>query len=331
MAILFLILVILFALAASYYLYKNDFNSETLGVIFPAVGAILFSVYLGVKSIWIDVPIHVNSRTNIVLLQDSKNGKIDAMIWPVDMGSSELVFKFRGLKKIGEYQIYNAFKDMSEWKKLKKHDAEADDRVIINLIEYAIFDWFTQPYTSVGYVDRGAITMLGGAASQSGAVPVDLESVSVGLGENEWNPFIKAQDIKLRLPKGSKVKRNKIDGPFLKFSIETPHSTIDIHIFGRSGGTYSMSLDALGQKIRKTLLLHEYTPDLLMFGMPVEIETSQKAFSRYSDQAKLEAAWLKRIPEVFEEDFSWDKLRSFYASYTSALPPNLPPSMLGSK
>lgn len=330
MAIIFSIIIALFSVAAFYYLYINDFNSETLAVIFPAIGAILFSGYLGYKSVWIDAPVPVTSRINIVLLQDTNSGRINTMIWPTSMGHPELDFKFRGLQKMEEYQSRSAFKKLDVWEKLKKHNVEGNDRVLIHLLEYAIFDWLAQSYTSVGYVDRGNMTTLTGASQFSGAVPIELEPVSVGLGENEWNPFIKVQDIKLMLPKGSKVRRDKLYGPF-SFSIETPHSTITIRILGYSGGSYFLSFDTLGQKIRKSLFLPDYTPGLQTFATSIEIETSQKVFSRYSDQAKLEATWLKRIPEVFEEDFSWDKLRNFYASYTPSLPPNLPPEMLKSK
>jgi hypothetical protein len=325
-AIIFSIIIALFTVVASYYLYKNDFNSETLAIIFPAIGAIMFSGYLGYKSVWIDAPAPAKSKTNIALLLDLKSGEINPIL-PTGMDAADLTFRFRGLKKIGEYRAYNAFKNINDWEKLKKVDE--DDRIVLDLLEYAIFDWFAQDYTSIGYEDRGAITMLGGAGLDGGGVRVDLIPTSVS-SRNEWNPFIKAKEIKLRLSKGSKIKRDKAD-PFINFTIETPHSLVTIRVLAVGGTGWYVAGDALGKKIGRVLFLPEHTPGLWMLGIRIEIETSQKAFSRYSDQAKLEAIWLKRIPELFEEDFSWDKLRSYYASYTPIPPTRLPRGTLKSK
>ena len=45
----------------------------------------------------------------------------------------------------------------------------------------------------------------------------------------------------------------------------------------------------------------------------MSLVTSQIAYSRFSDQAKLEAIWLDRLHASFDEDFSWDRLRHYYA------------------
>lgn len=297
MSIFFFSIILSSTVLAFYYLWENNFNSETQAVIFPAIGAILFSGYLGYKSILIDAPVPTKRITNIVLLQDIKCGRLIPML-PADRDS----FSFRGLERLGKYQLYNAFKDIDAWKSLK--DANDQDRSIGNLLEYAIIDWFAQGYTSIGYEDLGGGS--GGVKQWPDLVPTAVD--------NEWNPFIKASEIKLRLPQGSKIRRNRV-GPFFNFTIETPHSSIAIRMVGIGVPGASVSL-AEKKKIIKILSLPDNTSILPFVGTFIEIKTNQKPFSRYSDQAKLEATWLKRIPELFEEDFSWDKLRRYYASYT---------------
>lgn len=311
--IIFFTLILLFAITASFYLYKNDFNNDTLSVIFPAVGAIILSFYLGFKSIYIDSPKPKLTRVNIVLLHDVENGLIHPMVKHFSREPIALTYKFRGLKKIGEYRIYNHFKDLPDWNKLKNGSTEESDKVIANILEFAFLDWLSQPYAAAGYIDRGTINMLQ-SASQSGSTAENLIPVQVDIKDGEWNPFIKAKNISINLPKNSKLHRKNHVGPFITFKIETPNSIIDFRITSMSGGQFTSSDDALSIKIRNFLGFPQHTPNIKMFGMSVEIETKQKAFSRHSDQAKLEAKWMENLPLIFEIDYSWDKLKEYYQS-----------------
>ena len=54
--LLILIVIIVFAVLAAWYLKANNFARETLEVVFPAFGAILLSLYLGYKTVVIDRP-----------------------------------------------------------------------------------------------------------------------------------------------------------------------------------------------------------------------------------------------------------------------------------
>ena len=65
--------------------------------------------------------------------------------------------------------------------------------------------------------------------------------------------------------------------------------------------------------MRRRSKLADATPNLSIVGLSVSLVTSQIAYSRFSDQAKLEAIWLDRLHASFDDDFSWDRLRRYYA------------------
>lgn len=322
MAILFLILIVLFAISASYYLYRNDFNSKTIEVIFPAVGAIILSLYLGTKNIWIDSPEATVSRTNIVFLQDAQKGSVHSLAIPVWLETPELYFRFRGLKRLMQYRNMDILKNIPEWEDLKSNEQGKSDKVVANLLEFAFLDWLSNEYVTVGRFEKGTIIQLQGASQVYGVLEglVPLVPVSVKKEIDEHNPFILASNITIKLPFGSKITRENLNGPFFRFLIDTPNSEIEFRVLSKSGGSFNVSSqfslpsNELALKIKKILLLPEDTTGLQMYGLSVEIITRVKAFSRYSDQAEIESKWHKNIVEQFENDYSWDKLRERYIS-----------------
>ena len=116
MVFVFFLLIISFAILAGIYLYANDFSHETLGIIFPAVGAILLSLYLGVKTVWIDAPEPKKNNVTIAILHDFENGQISSMFSHKLLDSQENFTKFRGLQQLNTYRLYNDFKEMDIWK-----------------------------------------------------------------------------------------------------------------------------------------------------------------------------------------------------------------------
>jgi len=316
MAITFLLVIVSFAVLAALYLKANDFNSETLAVIFPAVGAILLSTYLGFKSLWIDAPEPEINDVNIAILHDWDSGNIYSMRFHTASDSIEMFNKFRGLDKIDTYKFYNEFKDMDVWKYLKNEYSEqphGNESTLRSLLEYAVFDWLSQPEFFPGYEDHGTIYLIQGCAG-AGSIPTNVVPVKVSREKNEWNSFLRARDITLNLPKGSTLSRNKPNHTDIGFTINTKHSTIKVRIMPAAGGRFEEALDPVGRKIRNFLSLPERTPSLWVHGFRAEIETKQKAFSRFSDQAKIEKTWLERVRTRFEKDFSWDLLRKYYAA-----------------
>ena len=66
----FLAVIVVFSVAAAAYLWVNDFNKETYPIVFPAIGAIALSGYLGIKTIWIDEEDPQQSKVTIAFLHD---------------------------------------------------------------------------------------------------------------------------------------------------------------------------------------------------------------------------------------------------------------------
>lgn len=312
MAIFFWLLIIIFTLLITYFLIKNNFNSETIEIIFPAIGAILFSVYLGIKYIYIDSPPPEISRFNIVLLHDVNNGHINPLTKPISIEPIRYSFIFRGLKKINEYQKPGFFSSSNVWDGLKSNKVEAVDHALTSLIEYAFFDWFSESYTHVGFNDLGAFDSISGTSYQGSPSSLELVSIKVSKQENEWNPFLKEKDIEIKLPKGSKIYRSKTDDLRLEFKLITPHSTLSIRSPGGSSGQFGGSREPLQKNIRSTFNYPEVTFHLQEHSINIELETKQRNIYRFSNQAKIEHKWLLRIKELLEKDFSWTELSKLY-------------------
>jgi len=316
MVVTFLLIIVSFAVLAIIYLYANDFSSETLPIMFPAVGAILLSMYLGFKSVRIDAPEPQIKHVNIAILHDWDSGNIYSMRFRTASDTLEMSNKFRGLDKIDTYKFYNEFKDLDVWKYLKtkrSDETHGNESTLMSLLEYAVLDWFSQPEIIAGYQDYGTIYLLQSGGG-GGSMPSNLTPVKVSHGKTEWNSFLRARDIKLLLPKGSTLSRNKPNHLGVDFAIKTKHSTIKLSIMHRGGGRFEEAIDPIGQKIRNLFSLPQKTPSLWVHGFKVEIKTMQKAFYRFSDQAKIEKSWLEQVMTKFEDDFSWDLLRKYYAT-----------------
>ena len=70
-AVAILIVIILFAGLAAWYLKANNFARETVEVVFPAFGAILLSLYLGYKTVALDRPPPKRFGTTVAILHDA--------------------------------------------------------------------------------------------------------------------------------------------------------------------------------------------------------------------------------------------------------------------
>ena len=129
---------------------------------------------------------------------------------------------------------------------------------------------------------------------------------------DEGNPFLTARAIEIRLPERSRVVRKDKDLGF-DISIETRHSRVRFVLTNSASNPFDRSYESVGETLRRRSNLADETPNLSIVGLSVSLVTSQIAFSRFSDQAKLEAIWLERLHASFDNDFSWDRLRHYYA------------------
>ena len=312
MGYVFLAIIVAFSLAAGIYLWANDFNRETYPIIFPAIGAIALSVYLGIKIIWIDEHDPNQSKVTVAILHDRVAGQVLPMTGAGFVSDPpELRNGYWGLRGIARYPIYTGLKGNEFWNKLKvRKGDDSSSRAVNQLVEYAVLDWLAERAPAYDLIDSTEITLIhGGGGSRSFAqkgfrVPASQP--------DEGNPLLTARAIEIRLPERSRIVRKDKDSGF-DISIETRHSRVRFVLTNSVSNSFGRSYETVGETLRRRSYLADATPNLSIVGLSVSLVTSQIAFSRFSDQAKFEAIWLDRLHASFDKDFSWDRLRHYYA------------------
>lgn len=313
MAYVFLTLIVLFAGAAIAYLIANDFAIETLEVLFPAVGAILLSGYLGFKSIVLDAPEPKRFVTSVAILHDSLNGQIRGMS-PMSIKHLPKFNEFQGARLIDTLPLYNAFKDIDFTNSLRDvpDDPNSPANILIeHVLEYALLRWLCNPDVSIGYYP-GHMTQLINTAGGGGSSSKGLVKTSVTGGLNNKNPLLNALPVMIPLPKGSSVIRS--DDRRLSFEVRTPHTVLQFRNTGSGMEVLDTPIGKDAEQIYSALGLPQKAQGFRIHGFNLEIIAKQKPFLRFSKQAKSEAEWLNRLLSQLEKDFSWDKLRSTYTA-----------------
>ena len=184
-------------------------------------------------------------------------------------------------------------------------------KLIKDILEYAILEWFNTPDLLIGVPPGFAIQLITGAGAVGGAIPGNLVSVETGLGAGEPNSLLRVRAIHLLLPNGSKVFRSAQQRYTIE--IDTQHSHLRIRILGFNAERLGRPAGSARRRVYAALGLPANPAGLAVYGFRFELETSQVSYSRYSDQAKKEALWLTKIEENLERDFSWAHLRVFYS------------------
>ncbi len=310
MAYFFLAMIVAFAVLATVYLWQNDFARETLDVVFPAIGAIALSLYLGVKVVWIDAPSPHRSRVPVALLHDRAAGAVRSMAELVATDPIEMMSEFAGAREFDTLTLYNAFASLRLSESLRVAD-EADrataDRVLSDLVEYAVLEWLAKPTNTVGYTDSGTIYLLqsgGGGGGQSAG----LQLVTVRPPADDLGSLLQKRPISIPLPPRSTV-RLTVQEYERKIQVRTLHSSFILTIGLRGGGIFDGAMSPAANTLRRRLHLPDRTPHMWMAAFMVELESGQSAFRRFSKQAKEERVWLERLHARFDADFSWDRLR----------------------
>ena len=320
MGYVFLAIVMAFSLTAAIYLWANDFNRETYPIIFPAIGAIALSVYLGIKIIWIDEHDPNQSKVTVAILHDRVAGQVLPVTGGLFVGDPpELMYGYWGLREIAQYQFYTRLKGNGFWNKLKvrKDDnSSSSHRAVDQLVEYAVLDWLAMRAPAFNLNDSTEITLIQGGGG--GSTSFAQKGVRVPASQpDEGNPLLTVRAIEIGLPERSKIVRKDKD-PGFDISIETRHSRVRFVLTNTASNSFERSYETVGETLRRRSNLADATPNLSIVGLSVSLVTSQIAFSRFSDQAKLEAIWLDRLHASFDKDFSWDRLRHYYAGISRA-------------
>lgn len=310
MVIFFSALIVLFAILSAMYVFANDFAHETLEILFPAVGAILLSVYLGFKAIYLDAPPPTTFNVSIAVLHDSEQGLIRGMS---PRSIEHIRFnEFRGAHLLDTLLLYNDFKQQDFAAVLRNASLESQSpaqALIRNFIEYALLMWLGNPDVSVGY-QPGQTLHLISSIGGGGRVESDLVRSRITGGRNNRNPLLETRPIDVLLPKGSEIVRS--DDLPLTFQITTPHTTIAFRYSGESAELLGRPFGKEVRRIYAALNIPDEISTLHMLGVNIEITARQNLVRRYSRQAKAEAIWIERLKEQIQKDFSWEKLRALY-------------------
>ena len=312
MGYVFLGVILAFSVAAGIYLWANDFNRETYPIVFPAIGAIALSLYLGVKTVWIDEDDPRQSKVTVAFLHDRVAGQVLPMTGGQFVSDPpELMHGYWGLRELARYPFYNELKENGLWRQLKPGNGDdTGHRAIEQLVEYAVLDWLARRAPAYDLIDSSEITLIQGGGGSS---IFSQKGIRVSASQpEEGNPLLAARVVEMKLPEGSRVVRDD-KGRGIDFSIETRHSKVSFFLTNTATNSFEQSYERVGETLRRRSNLAEATPNLSIVGLSLSVETSQVAFRRFSDQAKLEAKWLERLHASFDEDFSWDRLRRHYA------------------
>jgi hypothetical protein len=313
MAYMFALLILVFASGALFYLFSNNFARETLDVLFPAVGAILLSAYLGFKSVVIDRPEPKKFGTNIAVLHDTAQGTVSGM-YPNSVQFISRFAEFKGAELIGTLPLYNDFKTIpiSEMLRDVQHSpSSASNRLIGDLLEYALLTWLNLPEQTVGYIPSRQITLITGGGGSGGMRPNLVSTPIVSIGEP--NLLLQTRPMTLRLPNSSNVKRSRSPEGGLQITIETSHTHISFSFTGSAWQLVSPPIGPEAERIYENARIPRNPKGLGLHGFSVEVEARQFAFRRFSNQAKVEAEWLNTLERNLKKDFSWTKLRQMYA------------------
>ncbi|MGH1376987.1 MAG: hypothetical protein ACRBCK_11645 [Alphaproteobacteria bacterium] len=308
----FLILVVFFAFFCGIYLYFNDFNKETIPVIFPVIGAICLSLYFGYKSVYIDAPQIKSGQMQIALVQDKKSGYTFSL-YPENSALRKAMKdtgNFEGLKEIDrvgrstQYEQLNAF--------LKSNSGKLNLLGMVNFLDLAISEWFRKEENRIGTREQ-EVDLISHKDKKYFHVS-NLVEASLTMND-EWNNIYKEWgEKKIHIPKGSKITRTLGENGFFELKLETKHSIF--RIFSSNATSPKMNLNDDSVLMKRILhynpALRERSGKLDLWVFVINVTFEQKSFSRFSDQAKIEDKWFDNIWSEFQKNFSWTQLQEMY-------------------
>ncbi len=308
-AVAILIVIILFAVLAAWYLNANNFARETLEVVFPAFGAILLSLYLGYKTVAIDRPPPKRFGTTVAILHDAAQGTVSGMA-PMSLRHLPRIGEFDGVRLIDTIPRYTNFKTIpivEQLRDTRNTPQSPADEMITNILEFALCEWLAKPENAPGFLPARTIQLISGGGGGGGALSKDLQPVRIGSTDN---PLVVAQPVSLLLPPHSRARAES--RPVRALLIETRHSDVAVRILSRVWNPVNEPIGADAERIYAALNLPRNPQGLEIHGFELEVIANQRPFTRFSTQAKVEAEWLARLERNLDAAFSWERLRSLY-------------------
>jgi hypothetical protein len=305
MVSIFLILIVSFAILAIIFVIVNDFAEETSEILFPAVGAIIFSLYLGINVVYIKKPETKSINIPIAVLQNRTIGWIYSFANVRDADDSfEFANYFYSLLKIDMYQYDDRFLGKIPFMKiLSDKNQDESEKLNLELIEYSFWEWLNQMPQS--YPTLTFDNVQGINSFNSGFNALDKKDYTIGdIPMNKDNRFFKIIPLKLKLPLKSKIEYKEN-----KYTILTPHSQISF-IFSLRSGELAQAHDILSSRMFTKNKINPQSGFFFLSIYNLNITYKTKSFKRFSKKAKLESDWIDRLRNQLENDFSWEVLRN---------------------
>lgn len=305
---LFILLTVSFALVLIWYMVANDFAKETLDVAYPAIGAMIVSIYLGSKAIYIDAPPPQEFLEGVPILLDFSSGYAHGV--PRQTRAS---LGTEGARAIEWAQYSDEVKALNLPKKLwKEANDDGSPRVAEEIIEYAILTWLAQVGRLPVFGEYREVRLF---TEQSGSISYNDELSDVKFSdppprEGISNRLIAARPVTLGLPPGSTIRRRVDISVFPAFEIRTRHSTLTISIQAFNSGNVDGAREGEAKRLAEGLVVPgEQAKDLRLMVYTFEFVFDQNRYYRFSRQAKTEAAWFVRMRNAFARDFGWEAAR----------------------
>jgi hypothetical protein len=306
----FWILIIAFTIIGTAFILVNDFSSEILPIIFPVIGAILFSIYLGINSVFINAPKDEEVKIPIAIMVDRDRGDFHSMHILTITDDIKDMDKFKGLQRFNMLNGYTNFKDVDFNARLIKSQPLKQPDFLLNMVEFSFLEWLSWPENIYNIKDNQKIYTISGSGGGMEFLNVPTTSIEV---KDTHNILLEKYPINLKLPMDSVFQlKREADDFVVTPQIESPYSILSIRIYESASGTFDSRIGKVGINIAKKLGIVGESPNLNVRYFWVNFKLQRKPFNRFAKQSILEHEWFKRLTENYKKDFSWEELRSLY-------------------
>lgn len=324
---IFLFLLVAFTAVAGWLCWKNDFSPEVESILFKAIGAVAVATYFMISTFFINSKVETQFQVSTPVMYDPDSGAIFSPYSKSAQSLPEEGNMFKGLDEYNMKKRYDRFKSMDFWQRLRlaegaQIDFQSSDRMAY--LEYVLLCWLEAEVNwlkvseSIGYTHAGHGGGFGLLNSTPGvAAKVSLDKIT------DPNPFFEKYPMELTLPRGGKIVREVKNGMInLLIGTDTGRFTISLRPSG--GGVFDERLTSKLVQNMAALAKYHLGPNLsprLWADYPViSFKYEAERISQFSDQAKSEIDWLKKIDKHLFKDFSWDLLREYLSfDYQAAL------------
>lgn len=304
---LFIGIIVFFVIVTFSLLIKNNWTTDTLEILLPAIGAILLSIFIGIKQIYIDKAEPDEYVVPIAILVNQATGDFISMAGKnVDLSDESYYLLNSGIgfmDRMPEDKVFDTIDFDKELRKDKYNELFAEE-----MTQYAFWRWFRayQGYDKArwkGHDHYVGINRLNKSFIRPGSKQhPDLTRIVI---QDQYNRFIQMKGLDFQLLKDFKIFRNDDEN----YILDTGVSTFTMKYTGLTGE--KLENTEFANKILK-LNGCEYDENYILWVFRAVFRFEQKPFYKYSKQYKYEKLWHSIIKKEIYEAFSWKAVRQLY-------------------